>query len=98
MEVAGPVGNLKTPLDHYSYNSVSEYVIRMDRYARLAAREMAKNRRRPYPGELLWRPFFTFVNLYFIKRGFLEGSTGLTLSALGSMYNFLKYQYLRELI
>jgi glycosyltransferase involved in cell wall biosynthesis len=98
VEVAGPVSNLKTPLDHYSYNSVSEYVIRMDRYARLAAREMAKNGRRPYPGELLWRPFFTFVNLYFIKRGVLEGSTGLTLSALGSMYNFLKYQYLRELI
>jgi glycosyltransferase involved in cell wall biosynthesis len=95
--VEGPVGTFQTPLEHYSYRSVSEYVTRMDRYARLAAQELAKGGRRPYPGELFVRPFFSFLHLYFIKRGFLEGTTGYALAVLMSMYKFLKYYYLREL-
>ncbi|MGA9753823.1 MAG: glycosyltransferase family 2 protein [Desulfobaccales bacterium] len=95
--VAGPVGTLTTPLEHYSYRSVSEYVTRMDRYARLAAQELAKAGRRPYPGELFVRPFFSFFHLYFIRLGFLEGTPGYTLAVLMSMYKFLKYYYLREL-
>jgi len=95
--VDGPVGTFQTPLEHYSYRTVSEYVTRMDRYARLAAQELAKAGRRPYPGELFVRPFFSFLYLYFIKRGFLEGTPGYTLAVLMSMYKFLKYYYLREL-
>jgi len=95
--VEGPVGNLQTSLDHYSYRSVSEYVARMDRYARLAAVELAKRGRRPLPGELVYRPIFSFLHLYILRRGFLEGTTGYTLAALMSMYKFLKYYYLREL-
>jgi glycosyltransferase involved in cell wall biosynthesis len=95
--VTGPVGTLATPLEHYSYNSVGEYVSRMDRYARLAAVELAKNGKRPYPGELVYRPFFAFLHLYLLRRGFLEGTTGYTLAVLMSLYKFLKYYYLREL-
>lgn len=95
--VNGPVGNLKTPLEHYSYSSVSEYVARMDRYARLAAVELAKQGQRPYPGELAYRPLLSFFHLYFLRGGFLEGTAGYTLAVLMSMYKFLKYYYLREL-
>jgi len=97
VEVAGPVSNLKTPLEHYSYNSVSEYVIRMDRYARLAAREMSRRGLGPMPGDLLWRPFLTFLKLFLWRKGFLEGSLGLSLAKESSRYNYLKYYYLREL-
>jgi len=97
VKVAGPVGTLITPLEHYTYTGVSDYLERMDRYARLAARQMAKSGRRPYPGELVWRPFLTFLNLYVLRRGFLEGALGFTLAKLGSRYNFRKYYYLREL-
>jgi len=96
--VGGPVGVLQTPLEHYSYRSVGEYVSRMDRYARLAAQELAKAGRRPSPGELVYRPFFSFLHLYFIRRGFLEGAPGYALAVLMSMYKFLKYYYLRELV
>lgn len=96
--VDGPVGLLKTPLEHYTYQGISDYVQRMDRYAQLAARELAKRGRRVYPGELLWRPLVTFLNLYFRRCGFLEGRPGYTLAVLGSWYNFLKYAYLRDLV
>ena len=97
VEVEGKVGLLQTPLDHYSYRNLEEYAARQDRYARLAAREMCKQGRRLRPGELWWRPFFTFLRLYFLKKGFLEGALGLALARQGSRYNFLKYHYLQEL-
>ncbi len=97
VEVAGRVGVLHTPLDHYSYDHLQEYAARQERYARLAAREMARRGRRLRPGELAWRPFFTFLNLFFLKKGFLEGSLGIALAWHSSRYNFLKYHYLREL-
>jgi glycosyltransferase involved in cell wall biosynthesis len=98
VEVEGKVGLLRTPLEHYSYRSLEEYAARQDRYARLAAREMRKAGRRPVPGELLWRPSLTFLNLFFLKLGFLEGALGLKLAFQSSRYNFLKYHYLRELV
>jgi glycosyltransferase involved in cell wall biosynthesis len=97
VEVEGKVGRLQTPLDHYSYRNLEEYAARQDRYARLAAREMFKQGRRVRLGELWWRPFFTFLRLYFLKKGFLEGALGLALARQGSRYNFLKYHYLQEL-
>jgi len=95
--VDGPVGKLRNPLEHYSYASVSDYVIRQNHYARLAAAEMLKEGRRPRPGELFWRPLAHFVKLYILRLGFLEGRLGYTLAVLGSLYNFLKYFYLRDL-
>jgi glycosyltransferase involved in cell wall biosynthesis len=98
VEVEGKVGLLQTPLEHYSYRSLEEYASRQDRYARLAAEEMRKAGRRPVPGELLWRPALTFLNLFFLKLGFLEGALGLKLALQSSRYNFLKYHYLWELV
>lgn len=97
VEVDGPVGLLRTPLEHYSYDNLEQYAARQDRYALLAAREMLKAGRRPFPGEVLWRPALTFVKLFFLRQGFLEGTLGLKLSLASSRYNFLKYHYLREL-
>jgi glycosyltransferase involved in cell wall biosynthesis len=97
VEVAGPVGFLQTPIEHYSYNNLREYAARQDRYAHLAAQEMRKAGRRPWPGELIWRPALTFLNFFVLKRGFLEGALGLNLALQSSRYNFLKYFYLREL-
>jgi glycosyltransferase involved in cell wall biosynthesis len=95
--VDGPVGILQSPLDHYSYTGVSDYIARQDRYARLAAQQMLEEGRRPRPGELVYRPLSHFLKLYLLRLGFMEGRLGYTLALLGSLYNFLKYYYLREL-
>jgi glycosyltransferase involved in cell wall biosynthesis len=96
--VDGPVGFFQAPLDHYSYAGVSDYLARQDRYARLAAEEMLKEGRRPRTGELFYRPVSHFLKLYVMRLGFLEGRLGYTLAFLSSLYNFLKYHYLRELV
>lgn len=97
VEVDGKVGTLEHPMLHYTYTSSSDFVVRMDRYSTLAAQELLKRGKKPLPGELVWRPFFTFLKLYLLQRGFLEGRDGYTLAFLYSTYNFLKYYKLREL-
>ena len=39
VEAEGPVGTLTSPLEHYTYRSISEYIKRMDRYSELSARQ-----------------------------------------------------------
>jgi glycosyltransferase involved in cell wall biosynthesis len=95
--VAGPVGRLAAPLEHYSYRDLAEYAARQERYARLAARELARQGRRPVAGELLLRPLATFLKLYLLRGGLLEGALGLGLALESSRYNYKKYHYLREL-
>jgi glycosyltransferase involved in cell wall biosynthesis len=97
VEVQGRVGTLQQPMLHYTYKSISDFVLRMDRYSTLAAQELVWLGKRPLPGELVWRPLLTFLKLYIFKRGFLEGRDGYTLAYLYSTYNFLKYYKFREL-
>ncbi len=95
--VAGEVGTLKEPMLHYTYRSLSDFVLRLDRYSTLAALELLKAGRKPRWGELIWRPFLTFGKYYFLRLGFLEGWDGYTLSYLYSTYNYLKYCKFRKL-
>ena len=97
--VDGPVGNLKTPLDHYSATGVVERIRRPHGPLRPPGGPGIGQSRAggPCPGELCFRPFFTFFHLYLSGWGFLEGAPGYTLAVLMSRYKFLKYYYLREL-
>ncbi|AEB08816.1 glycosyltransferase family 2 protein [Desulfobacca acetoxidans] len=97
VEINGSVGTLREPMLHYTYRTISDFVLRMDRYSTLAAQELLKQDKKPHFGELVWRPFFTFLSLYALKKGFLEGRAGYTLAFLYSTYNFLKYYKFREL-
>ncbi len=96
--VEGPTGRLTTPLIHRTYSGVEDYLKRMERYSCLAAEEMHKEGRRAGATDLLLRPLFTFVKMFVLRKGFLEGSTGLTLSMLYARYTYRKYAKLRQII
>ena len=89
--VEGPVGYLKNPLDHFTYRSAADFVLRMERYSRLAASEMQEGKRRFLLGSLLLRPPFTFLSMYVLRLGFLDGMKGLFLASSYAYYTFLKY-------
>ena len=92
------VGLLSGDLHHYTYDGISDYMSRMDRYSSLAAEEMLKQGRRPGLPSILFRPPYTFFRMYLLKLGFLEGYTGLLLSLLYTGYTFLKYAKATETI
>ncbi len=97
VQVQGRVGTLVHPMLHYTYRSLSDFLQRLDRYSTLAARELVKQGKKPVWGELVWRPFLTFLKLYFLQRGFLDGRDGYTLAFLYSTYTLVKYAKAREL-
>ncbi len=96
IEVTGKLGYLEHPLEHLTYRSLSDFLNRMDRYSTLAAREMVKEGRPSRFYDALLRPAFTFIQMFFFRAGFLEGYLGFLLSALYSIYTFVKYSKLKE--
>jgi glycosyltransferase involved in cell wall biosynthesis len=95
--VNGSVSYLKNPLVHYTYNSVSDYLKRMDSYSTLAAKELKKTGVAPNVLNFLIRPLATFIKMFFFRLGFLDGRYGLVLAVLYSYYTFLKYAKTWEL-
>jgi len=91
VEVSGRLGALQHPLEHYTYASVSDYLLRMERYAALAAGELFATGRRCRVADLTLRPAWTFLRMYLFRRGFLDGWRGLLLAGLYACYTFAKY-------
>jgi hypothetical protein len=94
--VKGATGYLRNPLEHYTYRSVADYLIRMERYSRLAALEIQGAKRPALWSALTLRPAFTFFNMYLLRGGFLDGKKGLFLAASYAYYTFLKYYRFSE--
>jgi len=87
----GPVGQLTHDLQHYAYRDIAHHHETMQRYTTLAANQMAADGRRAGLFDLLVHPPAAFLRNYVLKRGFLDGSAGLIISAMNAHYVFLKF-------
>ena len=87
----GQVGALKGNLLHYTCGSLSEHMKTMDRYTTLAAEELVARKKPIGYRHLLFDPIWTFLKTYFVQRGFLDGTEGLAIAYMASLYTFLKY-------
>jgi glycosyltransferase involved in cell wall biosynthesis len=88
--VTGPVGRLRGHLVHRSYEGVSDFIGRANRYSSLAAEQMVREGRRVRMGELVLKPLGRFLSMYVMKRGFLDGRRGLLLATLYAYYVFMR--------
>ena len=95
--VDGPVGNLKNELQHYSYRDLRDQLDRVNQYSTLAARQMHEAGRRANALDLIVHPPAAFLRNYVLRRGFLDGTAGLTVSAVNAYSVFLKFAKLWEL-
>ena len=95
--VKGRVETLKTHLEHFTYDSISDYLKRMDRYSELSAQQYLLEGKKVSWAEILFRTKFTFFKMWVLQRGFLDGSNGLILAVLYSYYTFVKYAKLKEI-
>jgi glycosyltransferase involved in cell wall biosynthesis len=95
--VDGPVGQLTNELRHYSYRNLDDHLERIQHYSTLAARQMHEAGRRASPLDLLLHPPAAFLRNYVLRRGFLDGAVGLTLSLVNAYSVFLKFAKLWEL-
>ncbi|MFZ6016472.1 MAG: glycosyltransferase family 2 protein [Nitrospirota bacterium] len=89
--VKGRLGYLKNPVEHYTCRTISDFLQKIENYSTLSAEEMKVRDSIPGVFSLVLRPLFTFLKMFFLRRGFLDGVHGLILSVLYSYYTFLKY-------
>lgn len=94
----GKAGYLKNSLEHRTYYSVKEFLQRQDLYSDLAAQELLNEGRRYRFYDILFRPSWTFWQMYILRAGFLDGYYGFLLARLYAYYTLAKYSKLKELM
>lgn len=89
---------MKGRLLHFTYRNPTDHFLQMHKFSEIAAKEaFHKGKRSNFIVHQLLYPFFIFLNVYFLKLGFLDGSTGYILAIHAAYYRFLKYTKLRYL-
>jgi glycosyltransferase involved in cell wall biosynthesis len=95
--VDGPSGYLKNDLQHYSFSDLRDHIKRINHYSTLSAMQMYEAGRRTGPVEILLHPPAAFLRNYILRRGFLDGTAGLTISLMNAWSVGLKFMKLWEL-
>jgi glycosyltransferase involved in cell wall biosynthesis len=82
---------LKGDIYHYSFDSISDHLKTIDSFTEIGADELLRKNRPVTVLSPLTHASWTFLKLYIIKRGFLDGFAGLVVSVLSYMHVFIKY-------
>ncbi|MFQ5662578.1 MAG: glycosyltransferase family 2 protein [Terriglobia bacterium] len=94
----GPVGRFQGELYHYTVNTLSEHLNRINRYTTLAAAELFASGRRRWVLPLLLVPPWTLLRTFFFQQGFRDGYRGWLIAQMAACYTFLKYAKLGVLV
>lgn len=86
---------LKGPLRHKSYESIHEFLSKMQHYSDLFVNEK-QGKVRSSPFKACAHGFWTFFRSYFLKKGFLDGYEGYIISKYNAHTAFYKYMKLYE--
>ncbi len=96
VEISGSVGQLRSDLQHFSYDDLRHHVAKLQTYSDLFARDAARSGRRTSALDLCLRPPWRFLRGYFFRLGFLDGWQGFVIAWMSAALTFLKYAKLRE--
>jgi glycosyltransferase involved in cell wall biosynthesis len=92
----GNCGYLKGKILHYTYKNFSHQIKTIDRFSDEESKQMKKPRWYPLWFCLFFRPLLKFIEVYFLKLGFLDGVQGFIISVASAFYVFSKYVKLWE--
>lgn len=87
---------LEGNMEHYSYHTISEFIIKADRYSTLFAKNNV-GKRSSSPLKAFFNGAYSFIRTYIFKRGFLDGYVGLIIAYSHMVTNFYKYIKLYEM-
>lgn len=95
MEIDGRVAWLFNDLEHHDSPTISRYIMRMNRYTDLQAKEFRERHLPKNVINLLYysslKPKSVFLKLYFRHKGYKDGLRGFLWSAFSSMHFTLAY-------
>lgn len=87
LEVIGGVGRLENPMIHFNYETVSQFLTKMDKtYTESETENFIKSGKSIYWHDAIRWPVNDFVKTFFFQRGYKDGLHGLVLSLLQAFY------------
>jgi glycosyltransferase involved in cell wall biosynthesis len=99
--VDGKQGKLEEAVEHYPFDSMSEFIERQNRYTTLQAQEMFKKDSMIPESTVMYnlkvKPLKLFKKLYVRKMGLAEGMHGLVFSVMFAWVHYLKWAKYWEL-
>jgi glycosyltransferase involved in cell wall biosynthesis len=94
--VSGAIGEVRSKILHYTYNSLSQYFEKFDRYSRWWADQNFAKGRRGSAASVFFKPPARFVSMYLFRAAFRDGAHGLVLACLAAASVMAKYARLWE--
>lgn len=83
---------LKQVMYHYTYDNWNQYFNKFNNYTNLAAlKSQDQGKQCSFVKDILLRPLWAFIKVYFINKGFLDGKLGWILSVNHYFYTMTKY-------
>lgn len=92
-----PPGILKGHFVHYPYANMEALIEKVNRYSSAAAQMMHEKGRRTSVAGIAGHALWTFVRIYFLRLGFLDGKEGFILAVTAAAGSFFRYSKLRYL-
>ena len=91
VEVDGSVEKLQSPLNHFTYYSLSQYLAKLNDYTSLDVMNRLNEKKQ---GSVHWfnfvlNPVSVFLRMYFVLSGFRDGFRGFLLAWYSSFYKLL---------
>lgn len=74
---------------HYSIKNLNSFLEKINLYSAIRAKELFDQKKKASLWEIIFYPKLKFIDLYFLKLGFLDGVAGLILSLSLSFNSFL---------
>jgi len=86
---------LQGNMEHYSYQSIEQFVSKANTYSTLFAQNNA-GKKSSSPSKAFFNGAYSFIKTYFFKQGFRDGYVGLVIAYSHMVTNFYKYIKLYE--
>ncbi len=97
LESERPIGTLDAHLLHYPYENLEAVIAKMNRYSSDGATMMFQRGKRTTVLGAVAHGLWTFVRIYLVRRGFLDGSQGFVLACAAGAGSFFRYAKLVSL-
>ena len=97
LEVEGAIGFMKEKLIHYCYKNHEDYKDKIIKYGKMKALQQYKKKKKFVYIMLIFKPIWKFLQRYFIRLGFLDGTKGFTICYLNALGSYKGYKELRRL-
>ena len=94
--VSNKLGKLNGHILHYSFDDLADMAHRMNLYSDWQSQTLFENGKQVSGLAPAGHGLMSFVKFYLIKRGFMAGLDGLTISIFNAMGSYLKYAKLIE--